>query len=109
VPARRTRRSAKFIRVGKRGDLVNDRLPQRTERHLERPPIRVISVAPQGLEIEALDRVAEVPDGPIRSLRFELVDPSLLGFGESAASHNAYQDAVALHLAVLDHERRTGS
>ena len=45
---------------------------------------------------------------PIRGIRFELIDPSLLGFGESAAPHNAYQDAVALRLKVLDHERSTG-
>jgi hypothetical protein len=44
---------------------------------------------------------------PIRSIRFELVDPSLLGFGDgSAAPHNAYQDALSLRSKVLDHEQR---
>ena len=45
---------------------------------------------------------------PVRSIRFELVDPELL-FSDivSAVPHNALSDAHALRAAVLAHERRT--
>ena len=45
---------------------------------------------------------------PVRSLRFQLVDPVIVGAGDSAneTPHNAYSDAVALRAAVLDYERR---
>lgn len=44
---------------------------------------------------------------PVRSLRFQLVDPGLIGGGDTnAAPHNAYHDALALRDAVLDYERR---
>jgi hypothetical protein len=44
---------------------------------------------------------------PIRSIRFELVDPLLIGVvmpGDTP--HNARSDAAALRIAVLDYERR---
>lgn len=45
---------------------------------------------------------------PIRNIRFELVDPVLIGPGApSEVPHNAYHDAVALRAAVLDYEKRT--
>jgi hypothetical protein len=44
---------------------------------------------------------------PVRSLRFELVDPVLVGWNKSSAvPHNAYHDAVALRDAVLAYEAR---
>lgn len=44
---------------------------------------------------------------PIRSMRFELVDPNVMGPGAlGAVPHNAYHDAVALRAMVLDYERR---
>jgi hypothetical protein len=44
---------------------------------------------------------------PVRSIRFELVDPELLfSDGVSAVPHNAHSDASALRAAVLAHERR---
>ena len=44
---------------------------------------------------------------PIRSIRFELVDPNIFGFGISAEfPHNAYHDARTLRDAVLGYERR---
>jgi len=44
---------------------------------------------------------------PIRSIRFELVDPVLLGVSAPAAvPHNALSDATALRDAVVDHEAR---
>jgi hypothetical protein len=44
---------------------------------------------------------------PIRQIRFELVDPSLLGLNvESAMPHNARDDAASLRLRVLEYERR---
>ncbi|WEK46626.1 MAG: hypothetical protein P0Y56_16715 [Candidatus Andeanibacterium colombiense] len=44
---------------------------------------------------------------PIRSMRFELVDPNIFGFGVSAQfPHNAYHDALTLREAVLGYERR---
>jgi hypothetical protein len=44
---------------------------------------------------------------PIRSIRFELVDPEIIGPGTpSAVPHNAYHDAVALRAEVLAYERR---
>jgi hypothetical protein len=50
---------------------------------------------------------------PIRSLRFQLVDPVIVGAGDAGGSanptpHNAYSDAVALRGAVLAHEIRQG-
>lgn len=45
---------------------------------------------------------------PIRSLRFELVDPNIMGPGVPAeVPHNAFHDASALRAMVLDYERRT--
>lgn len=47
---------------------------------------------------------------PIRSIRFELVDPGIIGTGgTNQAPHNAYHDAMALRAAVLDYERRMAS
>ena len=44
---------------------------------------------------------------PIRSIRFELVDPDLIGPGiPSNVPHNAYSDALALRATVLGYERR---
>jgi hypothetical protein len=44
---------------------------------------------------------------PIRSLRFELIDPHIMGPGAPAdVPHNAYHDAAALRAMVLDYERR---
>ncbi len=44
---------------------------------------------------------------PIRSIRFELVDPALL-FSDipSVIPHNAHSDATALRAAVLAHEQK---
>lgn len=45
---------------------------------------------------------------PIRSLRFELVDPNIMGPGAPAeVPHNALHDAAALRAMVLNYERRT--
>jgi len=47
---------------------------------------------------------------PVRSLRFELVDPDIIGPGKAApVPHNARQDAVALRATVLAYERRMAS
>ncbi|MFT4027066.1 MAG: hypothetical protein QM676_09740 [Novosphingobium sp.] len=43
---------------------------------------------------------------PIRSLRFELVDPALFAPAPNAMPHNALSDARALRAAVLAHEAR---
>jgi hypothetical protein len=44
---------------------------------------------------------------PVRSLRFELVDPGIIGpVPPSEVPHNACADAQALRAAVLDYERR---
>lgn len=44
---------------------------------------------------------------PVRSIRFALVDPSVMGTEvASAVRHSAYHDAVALRATVLGHERR---
>jgi len=44
---------------------------------------------------------------PIRSLRFELVDPNILGADEpSIRPHNAKYDAIALRAKVLAYEKR---
>jgi hypothetical protein len=44
---------------------------------------------------------------PVRSIRFELVDPATMGTEvASAVRHCAYHDAVALRATVLGHERR---
>lgn len=44
---------------------------------------------------------------PVRSVRFELVDPDIIGPGApSAVPHNAYHDAVALRGEVLAYEQR---
>ena len=44
---------------------------------------------------------------PVRSLRFELVDPDIIGpMVPSAVPHNAYHDAVALRTTVLAWEAR---
>jgi hypothetical protein len=44
---------------------------------------------------------------PVRSLRFELVDPDIIGPGvPSAVPHNALHDAVALRATVLAWEAR---
>jgi hypothetical protein len=44
---------------------------------------------------------------PIRSIRFELVDPNIYSVGIAAQfPHNAYHDALALREAVLGYERR---
>ncbi|WP_068072859.1 hypothetical protein [Novosphingobium lentum] len=46
---------------------------------------------------------------PIRSIRFELVDPGIMGPGvPGAVPHNAFHDAVALRAMVLAYERRVG-
>lgn len=45
---------------------------------------------------------------PVRSLRFELVDPDIIGPAvPSAVPHNAYHDAVALRATLLAWEQRT--
>jgi hypothetical protein len=47
---------------------------------------------------------------PVRSLRFELVDPEIVGpVPESEVPHNALSDARALRAAVLAYERRMES
>jgi hypothetical protein len=44
---------------------------------------------------------------PVRSIRFELVDPNIIGPGKrSDIPHNAYHDAVALRAEVLAYEAR---
>ena len=48
---------------------------------------------------------------PIRSIRFQLVDPVIVGVAgrggdANAAPHNAYHDGLALRDSVLDYERR---
>ena len=44
---------------------------------------------------------------PVRSLRFELVDPDIIGpMVPSAVPHNAYHDAVALRATILAWEAR---
>lgn len=50
---------------------------------------------------------------PIRSIRFQLVDPVILGAGDAAsaangAPHNALSDATFLRAAVLAYEVRQG-
>lgn len=46
---------------------------------------------------------------PLRSMRFELVDPVLMAPGPASATpHNALSDARALRAMVLEHERRWG-
>jgi hypothetical protein len=45
---------------------------------------------------------------PVRSIRFQLVDPLLMGLATpSAVPHNALSDATALRIAIMDYERRT--
>jgi hypothetical protein len=47
---------------------------------------------------------------PVRSLRFELVDPLIVGpVPESEVPHHACSDARALRAAVLAYERRMGA
>ncbi len=47
---------------------------------------------------------------PVRGIRFDLVDPDLVGSGKvSTLRHNAYHDAVRLRADVLDYERRMAS
>jgi hypothetical protein len=47
---------------------------------------------------------------PVRGIRFDLVDPNLVGSGKTnAVLHNAYQDAVRLRADVLDYETRMAS
>lgn len=47
---------------------------------------------------------------PIRSLRFELVDPNLIGPGlPGPIAHNARHDATALRATVLAYEHRMAS
>jgi hypothetical protein len=43
---------------------------------------------------------------PIRSMRFELVDPEIVGPVPSEIPHNAQSDAEALRAAVLGYEER---
>ncbi|MFA6116347.1 MAG: hypothetical protein WC729_20290 [Sphingomonas sp.] len=44
---------------------------------------------------------------PVRSIRFELVDPDIIGPGKpSDVPHNAYHDALALRAEVLAYEKR---
>ena len=44
---------------------------------------------------------------PVRSIRFDLVDPDLVSSGRGGAvPHNAWHDATALRRDVLDYERR---
>lgn len=48
---------------------------------------------------------------PIRSIRFQLVDPAIVGAGDDGRTlnetpHNALSDATALRIAVLGHEAR---
>lgn len=44
---------------------------------------------------------------PVRSLRFELVDPDIIGPGkESVTPHNALADAAALRATMLAYEKR---
>jgi hypothetical protein len=46
---------------------------------------------------------------PVRSLRFDLVDPDVMGWAvPSAVPHNARHDAAALRATVLAHEARMG-
>lgn len=56
---------------------------------------------------------------PVRSIRFQLVDPVIVGVANGGAAvdgggtanetpHNAYSDAVALRAAVLAYETRQG-
>jgi hypothetical protein len=46
---------------------------------------------------------------PIRSLRFQLVDPVIIGVGDANETpHNAFSDAAALRAAVLGYETRQG-
>jgi hypothetical protein len=50
---------------------------------------------------------------PIRSIRFQLIDPVIVGAGGSGGvvnetPHNAYSDAVALRTAVIAYEARQG-
>lgn len=47
---------------------------------------------------------------PIRSMRFELVDPDIIGpYAPSSLCHNAGSDAAALRDTVLAYERRMKS
>ena len=44
---------------------------------------------------------------PVRNIRFDLVDPSLVSSGTgSAVPHNAYHDALRLRADVLAYEKR---
>lgn len=44
---------------------------------------------------------------PVRGIRFDLVDPNLVGSEKAnAVLHNACQDAVRLRADVLDYETR---
>jgi hypothetical protein len=44
---------------------------------------------------------------PVRSIRFELVDPDIIGpYPPSTGAHNAWRDAMTLRAAVLAYERR---
>lgn len=45
---------------------------------------------------------------PVRSIRFELVDPVIVGPSTSAIPHNAQSDAAGLRAAVLSYEARMG-
>ncbi len=46
---------------------------------------------------------------PVRSIRFQLVDPVIVGVGDANDTpHNAYSDAAALRAAVLAYEARSG-
>jgi hypothetical protein len=47
---------------------------------------------------------------PVRSIRFQLVDPALPGTGTpSDLPHNAYHDALALRAALLNYEGRAAT
>jgi hypothetical protein len=50
---------------------------------------------------------------PVRSIRFQLVDPEIVGVRDGSgaateAAHNAHNDAVALRAVVLAYESRQG-
>jgi hypothetical protein len=50
---------------------------------------------------------------PVRSIRFQLVDPGIVGVGDpggpaNETPHNALSDAAALRIAVLAYEARQG-
>ena len=47
---------------------------------------------------------------PVRNIRFDLVDPSLVSSGTgSAIPHNAYHDALRLRADVLAYEKRVAT